>query len=557
MNDFDVVVIGSGFGGAITGCRLAEAGYKVLILERGRRWSYEEKHANAFPRELDDVDRWFWDNKNPVKHHGWIDLRVFPNMSVAQGAAVGGGSQIYANISVEAPSHAFEDRPGLRRWPEAIRKPELQPYYDAVAKEMKVRPVPEGQWSSRTRLMKEAAEAIGHGDRFRTIPLAVTFNDSLHLDMDSSSRPQRNADSIQPNEYGVLQGECYHCGNCDIGCDVNARNTLDTNYLPRAEKRGAEIRDLHVVNNIAPNSDRGYTVYYTRIDQPDRPQEKLTARLVIVSAGSLGSTELLLRCRNETGSLPGISRQLGRNWSSNGDFLTPAYYPDRESLPSPSEGPPISCVIDFLDRSEGGQSFWIQDGGFPDLLAQYAEKVPIFKQDVRIWMMLGAIQMTMTASVNPSDPAVALRRARPSSQIMPWFAQAVDAGDGRMSLRRRWWLFGKRDLFLKWNVAKSKPAIDAVVAMHKRLSDATGGTALVPPTWSISRDLITPHPLGGCGMADSPADGVVSDSGEVFGHDNLYVADGAIFPRAIGVNPSRTIGALAERIAAKIIKKGR
>src|SRR6476619_703820 len=97
--NFDVIVIGSGFGGAITGCRLAEAGYKVLILERGRRWSFEQNHKDFFPRKLDDIDRWFWDEKDPVKRHGWIDLRVFPGMSVVQGAAVGGGSQIYANIS--------------------------------------------------------------------------------------------------------------------------------------------------------------------------------------------------------------------------------------------------------------------------------------------------------------------------------------------------------------------------------------------------------------------------------------------------------------------------
>src|SRR4051794_36495399 len=101
--DFDVIVIGSGFGGAITGCRLAEAGAKVLILERGRRWSYEETNANFFPRKLDDPDRWLWSQSNPEQQHGWLDLRVFPHMAVATGAGVGGGSLIYANISVEAP----------------------------------------------------------------------------------------------------------------------------------------------------------------------------------------------------------------------------------------------------------------------------------------------------------------------------------------------------------------------------------------------------------------------------------------------------------------------
>jgi cholesterol oxidase len=473
---------------------------------------------------------------------------------VAQGAAVGGGSQIYANVSVEAPAAAFEDGPGLRHWPRAIRKPELQPYYDAVAAEMKVQPIPPGQWSTRTHLMKEAAEAIGHGDRFRTVPLAVNFCDSLQFDPTSPNRPQRDPASIRPNEYGVPQGECYHCGTCDIGCDVNARHTLDTNYLPRAERHGAQIRALHLVKNIE-SSDGGFTVHFQRIDALDLPPGRVTARLVIVAAGSLGSTELLLRCRDITGSLPKLSDQLGRSWSSNGDFLTPAFYADRASLPSPSEGPPISSVIDFLDRSQGDESFWIQDGGFPDLLAQYVEKVSAHAHGLRAWLMLGAIHM-MNASEG-AKLAGKVRRASPVSRIMPWFAQAVDAGDGKLSLRRRWRIFGARELHLEWKIARSQRAIDAVVQMHKRLSVATGGKALVPPSWSIFQDLITPHPLGGCGMADDAAGGVVNDAGETFGHPGLFVADGAVFPRAIGVNPSRTIGALAERIAAKIIQRGR
>jgi cholesterol oxidase len=293
-------------------------------------------------------------------------------------------------------------------------------------------------------------------------------------------------------------------------------------------------------------------VDYERIDDADRPKGSVSARLVILAAGSLGSTELLLRCRDQTGSLRKLSPQLGRNWSSNGDFLTPAFYPHRDLLPAPSDGPPITSVIDFLDRSQEGQSFWIQDGGFPDLLAQYVEKIGVAKHEMRAWMLLGAIQATLLAAKR--DRISALRRAGPVNRIMPWFAQAVDAGDGTLRLKRRWWsLFGRRELCLDWNIAKSKPAIDAVVTMHKRLSEATGGTPLVPPSWSLLRDLITPHPLGGCGMADTVEKGVVNDSGEVFGQRNLFVADGAIFSRAIGVNPSRTIAALAERIAAKII----
>ncbi|HET9530685.1 MAG TPA: GMC family oxidoreductase, partial [Blastocatellia bacterium] len=141
--------------------------------------------------------------------------------------------------------------------------------------------------------------------------------------------------------------------------------------------------------------------------------------------------------------------------------------------------------------------------------------------------------------------------------IMPWFAQGIDAADGRMSLKRRWWLFGPRRLHLEWDVRKSKPVFDAIVSKHKQLSEMTGGVALIPPAWSLSQDLITPHPLGGCNTGDTPETGVVSHKGEVFGHRNLYVADGAIVPTALGVNPSRTIAALAERIAGIIADEGR
>jgi cholesterol oxidase len=137
---------------------------------------------------------------------------------------------------------------------------------------------------------------------------------------------------------------------------------------------------------------------------------------------------------------------------------------------------------------------------------------------------------------------------------MPWFAQGVDAGDGTLRLRHRWLLFGERILDLDWDIAGSEALVDAIVAMHRRLTVATGGTAVVPPSWGLFKYLITPHPLGGCGMGMSREDGVVDHRGAVFGYPGLYVIDGAIIPGALGVNPSRTIGALAERAAGLIVE---
>ena len=144
-----------------------------------------------------------------------------------------------------------------------------------------------------------------------------------------------------------------------------------------------------------------------------------------------------------------------------------------------------------------------------------------------------------------------------TDHLMPWFSQGRDAGDGRLKLRPRWWLFGEPALDLDWDPEGSHPTIEAIIDMHRRLATATDGKPSLPPTWTAASYLITPHPLGGCGMGTSAKDSVVDHRGKVWGHRNLFVADGAIAPEALGANPSRTIAALAERIAAQIVAEGR
>lgn len=527
--DFDVIVIGSGFGGAITGCRLAEAGYRVLILERGRRWD-----KNSYPRNPGDM--WLWNENNPETQHGWLDLRVFPHMSVAAGAAVGGGSLIYANISCEAPQAIFEDG-----WPPEITYAELKPHYDAVAKFMNVQKVPPNQWPNRMKLMQDAAQKAGFGDRFKPLELAVSFDPDFDL---SQPNPFNILNSKRfLNAQGVEQGTCVHLGNCDIGCEADAKNTLDRNYLPWAEKHGAQIRELHLATNIQPVTG-GFTVFFNHLANGKVTPGSQSARIVIVAAGSLGSTELLLRCREQHGSLPNVSPFLGHNWSSNGDFLTPAFYGTRDI--SPSHGPTITSAIDFLDRSQSGQSFWIEDGGFPNLLADYLNRLDSSNlKNVEAKLILD----TFRYMLQTNGP-------EPFRNVMPWFAQGVDAANGTLSLHHSL-VTGEPCLTLAWDIGKSKQTIDAIVAMHLKLSAATGGSPVVPPTWSLLHNLVTPHPLGGCGMGTTLLNGVVNHAGEVFNYRNLYVADGAIIPEALGVNPSRTIGALAERIASIIRSEGR
>src|SRR5262249_46949395 len=160
------------------------------------------------------------------------------------------------------------------------------------------------QWNPRMRLMQEAARAIGHGDRFRQLELAVSFDPQLDLDPERS--PGREQSRRFVNQHGVEQGTCVHLGNCDIGCEVDAKNTLDKNYLAVAERKGADVRPLHLATGIEPCSG-GYRVRWDRLEHKRRTPDSATATRVVVAGGSLNSTELLLRCRDESRSLPRLS----------------------------------------------------------------------------------------------------------------------------------------------------------------------------------------------------------------------------------------------------------
>jgi cholesterol oxidase len=484
LDKFDVIVIGSGFGGAVTACRLAEQGYRVVVLERGRRWT-----ADTYPRRLSDFKNLFWCHSSPAKYNGWFDIRFFRKMFVVQGCGVGGGSLVYANVCINAKRTVFQTG-----WPIEITYRRLEPYYHRVETMLEPKSVPLSQMPPHGQLVKEAAANLGYKHRFRRVPLAVRFN------------PQDAMHSVHDlNRFDNRQGTCTHCGMCIIGCLENARNTLDLNYLTVAEWHGACIQPLHLVRFIRPTGQY-YTVHFDKIDKNNGtllPGEAV-APIVVVAAGSLGSTELLLRCRDEYKTLPNISRYLGYNWGSNGDLLTPVFYPFRTV--NPSVGPTITCAIDLLDQSPFGEQLFVEDGGFP-------------KEIFRNW-----------------------------PRLMPWFGQSVDAADARLFLRRSWFRPSKMVADLYWKPRRSNAVFDAMSRAHRQLSRVSGGWPL-PSSWSLLGLLITPHPLGGCNMGTTPANGVVDHTGQVFGYRGLYVADGSIIPKAIGRNPSKTIAALAERIA--------
>jgi len=521
---FDAIIVGSGFGGAITACRLAEKGLKVLVLERGRRWSPAQ-----YPRT--PADPWLFSARQPEKRNGWLDLRIFKNMIVAQGAGVGGGSLSYSSVALEAHASLFADP-----WPPELSYQELKPYYERVARQMDLQTIPDGQLTQRLKLTREAAEKLGHATRFAKAPLAVSFDPEWNYRLEDPF--DRRHSRTFTNAHGQQQGTCIHLGNCDIGCDVRAKNTLDVNYIPQAEQRGAEVRPLHVVRLVEAHGT-GYRVVFDRIDDGQLTRGAETADRVFLAAGSLGSTELLLRCRDEHRTLPAVSRQLGQHWSANANVLSMADYPDAAQVEQ-SIGPTIAAVVDFMDGGADGQRFVIEDDGFPNVLMNA----------LRASMVDGAASELGAAVVQAIDAQ--LREKNGKRGTMVWLGAGIDAADGELRLKRAWPSFWNHALDLRWSAERSKAVVEAILAVHRSMTEATGGHVRTDVAWRVFRSLITLHPLGGCRMGNSPATGVVDHLGLVFGYPQLYVVDGAIVPGSVGRNPSHTIAALAERIAAHV-----
>jgi cholesterol oxidase len=520
----DAIVIGSGFGGAITACRLAEKGMRVLVLERGRRWDPRE-----YPRKA--ADPWLFSHRHPARRNGWIDLRFFKNMIVAQAAGVGGGSLAYSSVALEAHPSVFANG-----WPSEITYEELKPCYDRVSQMMNLQTVPDGQLTQRFKLAREAAEKLGHRARFSKAPLTVSFSPEWNYQLSDPFNPKHSRTFI--NEQGQLQGTCVHLGNCDIGCDVLAKNTLDLNYIPRAEQCGSEVRPLHVIRLIEP-SGTGYRVVFDGIRQGRLIRGEESAERVFLAAGSLGSAELLLRCRDEYRTLPKISPALGRHWSANANVLSLATYPDGNRVQQ-TVGPTISGVIDFMDGSSHGQRFVIEDDGFPNVLLN----------SLRACLDDGfRIELGRSVLKQIEEHVRANERSR---NAMVWLGAGMDAANGELTLRRSLLAPGRRILDLRWQPEQSRVVVEAILAVHQALTEATDGRLRPNAAWSLFRSLLTLHPLGGCKMGADSRTGVVDHLGRVFGYPNLYVADGSILPTSTGRNPSHTIAALAERIAAHV-----
>ena len=515
----DAIVIGSGFGGAVSACRLAESGARVLVLERGRRWT-----PATYPRVA--ADPWLFHPAHPRKHNGWLDIRFFRNMVVALGAGVGGGSLCYSSVVMPADAERFREG-----WPPEVTFEALQPFYQKVREMLGTGPIPAGQRTARAELLRRAAGQLGYTNRVEEVPLAIAFDPEFSYGRPDPLGVHHSKHFV--NAHGAKQGTCVHLGNCDIGCDVQAKNTLDLNYIARAERHGAEVRPLHLVRRIEPTGS-GYRVVWDQIRDGALVPGSAEAERVILAAGSLGSSEILLRCRDEYRTLPRVSQRLGVGWSGNANVLAPALYPKDVEVRQ-GIGPTISVGLNFMDGSKGGERFYVEDDGFPNLLINaLAARVRAGGAGPVARLAEGWVRRGLTEK-------------NPTERVMVWLGEGLDAGDGRLYLGRSPLPPWNRKLKLAWSAQKSRAVIEAILSVHGSLSKVDRGRLQIPLYWRLLQNLLTVHPLGGCAMGRSAADGVVDHRGEVFGHPRLHVADGSLLPKPTGRNPSMTIAALAER----------
>lgn len=515
---YDVVVVGSGFGGAVAACRFAQAGLRVGILERGRRYP-----MGTFPRNFTNLlDGWMWQHKQ-----GLFDVRPINEVTVVQAAAYGGGSHIYANVQLRVPPGGFD-----HGWPDGYSRGTLDSYYDLVAYMLDVTPIAPDQplgLPPKTRQMQEVARELGRTEQFLFPNLALNFGD-----------PTKST----PNKFGVEQFGCRHCAECDIGCNYQSKNTLDLNYLAVAEQRGADVGTQCEVTRIAPRVD-GYEV--TFVNHAEGAEQRVQARTVVLGAGALNTTELLLRCRDQYGTLPKLSDRLGHRYSGNGDFLAFAFG-TKERFEA-ARGPVITSTMVF-DRGSGTNQRWFifQDGGVP---REVVGLLQVLNDDDRFGPLL-RVQRDVVEAIREA----ARKRIRSGAfadgedDIAIFLEMGRDSADGVIEL-----LPFTHDVRVIWNVKRNLPLYDTEQQLCEDVAGVLGGTAAYNPLWQHLRLPVAVHNLGGCVMADDPGEGVTDSNGEVYGYPNLYVVDGGCLPSATGVNPSHTIAAVAERNVEAAIRK--
>jgi choline dehydrogenase-like flavoprotein len=557
---YTVVVVGSGYGAGVAASRLARAGQDVCVLERGR-----EMLPGEYPSKLIDAPGAVQINAKGGRigaPDALFELHVNDDQYALVGCGLGGTSLINANVALELDKRLLSTAP----WPAAFREdPDaIDPYYERARAMLAPNPYPDAHPAlGKLDALEHSARAIGKG--FYKTPINVTFEGKT-------------------NRFGVPQPACTNCGDCVSGCNVGAKNTTLMNYLPDAANHGAEIFTGARVQWVERDGD----VWRVQIERLGEDGEPLciTADHVVLGAGALGSTEILLRSRARGLAL---SDRLGQSFSGNGDALGFAYdsyfkaAKDGDSVtagpiyamgvgnavvaPETYPGPCITGVIDLRDAADPGDGMVIQEGVAPGILAAalgpafffgeaFADGFTRFGFDQIKPRLLDARAMGEAVQTDPASIAQWAYKG-PMARTQTYLVMSVDDSAGSLGLE-------DDRLTITWAQAGEQSTLRRDDDRMREAAEAIEAQYFSDPLWSrqLGRKLITVHPIGGCGMGDDAQTGVVDDSGRVFAgtsgsavHPGLYVCDGAVLPAAVGVNPLLTITAIAERMVEKLTQR--
>ena len=516
---YNVVVIGSGYGGGICAARLAGHGKSVCVLERGREFRGKGKRRDFPFNNLLEAAR---ELNLPVNPLGLYDVRLNQDVDVVQGCGLGGTSLINANVMYMPESNLFDDQ----RWPKEITFGRLAHYYERARAELRAEPYA-SPLPLKAQRLREASFGEGH---WTQPPIAVTTED-------------------YPEGAAVDMLRCVECGSCVSGCNFSAKNTVDMTYLPRAKSAGAEIFTRIKVRFLSQEKPAGpYLLHYVYYGEAGKSEGTISAQTVILAGGSLGSTEILLRSKKEGGLA--VPAKIGTQFSGNADLICCAYNNDLRA--AINVGPTIVSSIEYWQGADFKDHFIVEEGAMPKPLIHVAGRALASLKELGggIDTDPGEDQfaewLRTVRDLDGFDPGGALDHS------LLFLGIGHDSSKGRIELSSK-----KEGVVIKYPGYPKEAIFLRMSKTMLKLTKALGGTYIKNPRWSklLGGNMTTVHPLGGCPMDGRDGEKVVDHLGLVHGHRKLYVADGAILPTAVGVNPAFTIAALAERIAENIRPK--